>query len=170
MLTGGYAYVGQKSFTGAPALGLHTLFPVKQHLAVGVIATAARAKQQHTLYIWDFDGGRTVNTLHNYLFSAHALLGYRRNFSKHLGLLAGPTVGYTAVGRREQGTADKLGAGLWLNLTYRNVLGSRFHLEAVAHPRVLTKGPQIEDANPPFSDINLVIWDAQVGISYGLGL
>ena len=35
MLTGGYLFLGQRSFPGAPALGLHTLFPIGQHLAGG---------------------------------------------------------------------------------------------------------------------------------------
>jgi|GEM_PF-6133326 len=170
MLTGGYAYVGQPSFRGTPAVGLHTLFPAGRHLSVGILATAARTRQQHTLNIYNFGGSRTVQTLHNHLFSAQALLGYRFSFTDRIGFVTGPTIGYAAVGRREQGTADKLGAGLWANATYRRILGSRFNLEALVSPRVLSKGPVVEDGELPFSDVNLVVWDVQVGISYGLGL
>ncbi|GAA3950289.1 hypothetical protein GCM10022406_35160 [Hymenobacter algoricola] len=170
MLTGGYAYLGQKSFQGAPALGLHTLFPVGQHLAVGVLVTAARARQEYPLYLWNFGGGRTVNTLHNHLFSAQALLGYRLSLTDRLGFVTGPTVGYTAVGRREQGTSDKVGAGLWANITYRRIFGSRFHLEGLVNPRLLLKGPQAEDGDLPFATTTLWVWEGQAGISYGLGL
>ena len=170
MLTGGYAYVGQPSFRGAPAVGLHTLFPAGRHLAVGILATAARARQQHTLNIYNFGGSRTVQTLHNHLFSAQVLLGYRFSFTERIGFVAGPTIGYAGVGRHEQGTADKLDAGLWANATYRRILGSRFNLEALVSPRVLSKGPVVEDGELPFSDVNLVVWDVQVVISYGLGL
>lgn len=170
-LSVGYTYVGQKSFTGVPTIGLHTFFPMGKRLAVGVLATGARARQHYPLYIWSFGSpSRTVSVVHNHLFSAQALVGYRTTLTERLGLVVGPTVGYTAIGRREQGTSDKLGAGLWAGVTYRRLWGTRFNLEANINPRVLSQGPSAEDTTMPFADTNLWLWDAQVGISYGLGL
>ena len=109
-----------------------------------------------------------MSELHNYLFSADALLAYRFKMTERVGVVVGPTLGYAAVGRREQGTSGKSAAGFWANATYRNILGSRFNLEAVVHPRVLSLGPQVIDGELPFSDVNLWVWGVEAGISYGL--
>ncbi|GAA4385360.1 hypothetical protein GCM10023186_28640 [Hymenobacter koreensis] len=170
MVTGGYAHLGEKSFPGAPAVGLHGSVDIGRHVALGLTATAARARHPHELTIGStWRPSRTVSELHNYLYSAHAVLAYRTNNASRWALTVGPTFGVDAVGRKEQhGAANKIGLGVWNNLTYRHLWGSRFNLEAVFHPRILSRGPTLQDADVPFSDVNLLVLDIQLGLSFDL--
>ena len=168
MVTGGYLHLGEPSFRGVPTVGLNVLFPVGQHLALGLLTTAGRARQDYPLYIGNWGMGHTVDVLHNHFLAADALVGYRLGPTERLGLVLGPTLGLAGVGRREQPTSAKLSVGLVANVTYRKILGGRFNLEAVVHPRLLFVGPAEDDGNSTFADIGLRAWEVQAGISYGL--
>ena len=168
MLTGGYQRLGQDSFRGVPAVGVNVLFPVGQHLALGLLTTAGRARQEYPLYVGGPWGGRMVDVVHNYFMAAEALLGYRFEPTARLGLVLGPTLGLAGVGRREQSTSTKVAGGLWAGATYRNLGGSRFNLEAAVHPRLLSSGPNVLDGDFTFAEISLKTWEAQAGISYNL--
>ncbi len=167
-LTGGYQYLGQEAFRGVPMVGINVLLPVGQHVTVGLLTTAGRARQVQPFYIWNFGGGRTVDRVHNHYMTAEILLGCHFDLTQRLGLVVGPTLGLAAVGRREQSTSTKAMGGLWAGATYRNILGGRFNLEAAVHPQQLAQGPEEEDGNSTFAAISPRVLGVQAGVSYNL--
>ena len=168
MLTGGHQHLGQESFRGVLAVGVNALFPVGQHLVLGLLTTAGRARQEYPLYVGGPWGGRMVDVVHNHFVAAEALLGYRFEPTARLGLVLGPTLGLAGVGRREESTSTKVAGGLWAGATYRNLGGSRFNLEGAVHPRRLSLGPNVDDGDFTFAHLSLWVWEVQAGISYNL--
>ncbi|RAK70288.1 hypothetical protein DLM85_05440 [Hymenobacter edaphi] len=173
MLTGGYTRVGQASFPGAPSGGLHFTASFGRHLVLGLTGSAARARQAYDLYLpgpwYDISRpGRWVSQVHNYAYAGHLLVGYRSSYARPWSLTVAPSVGLNVVGSREKRGGEKLGFGLWTNLSYHPRPGSRLRLEAVLHPRILTKGPRVTDVSRAFGDVNLLVCDAQLGLSLDL--
>lgn len=174
LLTGGYTRVGEKSFTGAVSVGLHTVFPLGRHVAAGGGLTVARNRQDYQDFLPSddpFDPAgfpRAITEYHNSLYSLQGFLAGRLPLAPRLELLAGPSAGLYFVGARERSTEAKPGFGLWSSLTYRHLGGSRFNLEGLFHPRLLLASLEVEDADYRFSNRRLFAWDAQVGLSYDL--
>ena len=170
LLTGGYTRVGEKSFTGAASGGLHAVLPLGRHVAAGVGLTAARNRQDYQEFLPGFlgVGGRNITEYHNSLYSLQGFVAGRLPLASRLEVLAGPSAGLYFVGARERSTEAKAGFGLWSSLTYRQLGGSRFNLEAVFHPRLLLPSLPVEDADYRFNNRRLFVWDAQVGLSYDL--
>ncbi|SDX45632.1 hypothetical protein SAMN04488069_101430 [Hymenobacter psychrophilus] len=172
MLMGGYTRVGEKSFTGTASGGLNTVFPLGRRVVAGVGLTAARNRQPYReLLPGDpFEGlpDRVITTYHNSLYSLHGFVAGRLNLAPRLELLAGPSAGLYVVGARERSAEAKVGFGLWSNLTYRQLWGSRFNLEGLFHPRLLLASVPVQDADFRFANQRLGVWDAQLGLSYDL--
>lgn len=170
LLTGGYTRVGEASFSGVASASLHTVFPIGQHIAAGVGVGAGRNRQAYQDFISyaDAGSGRAISAYHNHIYSLQGFLAARLAIASHLEATLGPSAGLYLVGARERSDEVKAGFGLWSNLTYKHVGGSRFNLEAVVHPKVLSASAPVEDANFRFGDQRLFVWDAQVGISYDL--
>lgn len=169
LLTSGYTRVGQASFPGAPSVGLHGTFSFGRHLVLGLTGSAARARHDYRLFAGNgWGGGYWTTTVHNYAYSGHLLVGYRTSYARPWSLAVAASAGPNEVGHREVRGGLKLGAGLWANLSYHPRPGSRLRLEAVLHPRVLSQGPMVFDAAVAFSDVNLLVLDAQLGVSLDL--
>ncbi|MFD2783951.1 hypothetical protein [Hymenobacter rubripertinctus] len=174
LLTGGYTRVGENSFTGAASGGLHTVFPLGRHVAAGVGLTAARNRQNYREFLPNADPfdpagrPRAITEYHNSLYSLQGFVAGRMQLAPRLELLAGPSAGLYFVGARERSTEAKAGVGLWSSLTYRQLGGSRFNVEALFHPRLLLTSLPVDDADFRFGNQRLFIWDAQVGLSYDL--
>lgn len=109
-----------------------------------------------------------ITAYHNSLYSLYGFGAGRLNLAPRLELLAGPSAGLYVVGARERSAEAKVGFGLWSNLTCRQLWGSRFNLEGLFHPRLLLASVPVQDADFQFADQRLLIWDAQVGLSYSL--
>ncbi|GGG54516.1 hypothetical protein [Hymenobacter glacieicola] len=168
---GGYTRVGEKSFTGAPAAGVHVVLPLGRRLVVGIGSTIARNHQPYQEFVPDFDftgGGRTITEYHNFLYSIQVLLAPRLKLGPRLEAVLGPSAGLYVVGSRERTDEVRAGFGLWSGLTYQQLWGSRFNLEVLFHPRMLRPNLQVEDASFRFDGQQLFVWDAQLGISYNL--
>ena len=170
MLTGGYTRVGEDSFSGVASAGLHTVFPLGRHVVAGVGVSAGRNRQAHQEFIPGPEeiGGRTITAYHNHLTSLQGFLAGRFAVTSHLDAALGPSAGLYLVGARERSDELKPGFGLWSNVTYKRIGGSRFNLEAVFHPKLLLRSFPVEDVNFRFDDQQIFVWDAQVGISYDL--
>ena len=170
MLTGGYTRVGENSFSGTGSAGLHGFFTLGQHVALGAGITAGRNRQPYQEFIPGFMGfgGRTITAYHNSLHSLEGVLAGRLALAPRLEVMLGPSAGFYVVGARERSDEVKPGFGLWSNLTYKHLCGSRFNLEAVFHPKTLLRSAPVEDADFRFDDQRLFVWDARVGISYDL--
>ncbi|MBT9394664.1 hypothetical protein KLP40_15945 [Hymenobacter sp. NST-14] len=174
LLTGGYTRVGETSFTGAASGGLHAVLPLGRHVAAGVGLTVARHRQNYQDIIPSddpFDPAslpRVITEYHNSLYSLQGFVAGRLQLAPRLEVLAGPSAGLYLVGARQRSTEAKAGFGLWSSLTYRQLGGSRFNLEAVFHPRLLLASLPVEDADYRFKNRRLCVWDAQVGLSYDL--
>lgn len=95
-------------------------------------------------------------------------MGYRTSYARAWSLTVAPSAGLNVVGSREKQGGEKPGFGLWTNLSYHPRPGSRLRLEAILHPRILTKGPRVFDGEMAFSDVNLLVCDAQLGVSLDL--
>ncbi|WP_375437733.1 hypothetical protein [uncultured Hymenobacter sp.] len=170
MLTGGYVRVGEKSFTGAPTSGLHTIFPVGKHGISGVTIQAARNRQpfQEIISRPPGENDRVITEYNNSLYSLQGFLAGRLMVAPHLEATLGPSAGLYLLGAKERTDELRLGLGLWSGLTYKQLGGGRFNLEALFHPRALLPNVPVEDANFRFDGQWLFVWDAQLGISYDL--
>ncbi|MDU0368903.1 hypothetical protein ACFPAF_00740 [Hymenobacter endophyticus] len=170
MVTGGYARVGEDSFTGAPAAGLVATLPVGRFLTGGVGFVAGRNRQQYQDFIPGFMGvgGRTITQYHNHLYSLYGFIGGRVQVGPRVEAVLGPSAGLYLVGAREWSDEVRAGFGLWSGLTYQRIQGSRFNLELLFHPRMLSHNAPVEDADFRFDGQRLFVWEAGVGISYNL--
>lgn len=170
MLTGGYTRVGKNSFSGTASAGLHGIFTLGQYFAFGAGITAGSNRQPYQEFIPGFMGfgGRTVTAYHNSLYSLEGIVAGRLALAPRFDVILGPSAGFYVMGARERGDELKPGFGLWSNLTYKHLGGSRFNLEAVFHPKTLLRSAPVEDADFWFDDQHLFVWDARVGISYDL--
>ena len=170
LVTGGYARVGEDSFSGAPAAGLVATLPVGRFLTGGVGFVAGRNRQQYQDFIPGFMGvgGRTITHYHNYLYSLYGFMGGRVRVSPRIEAVLGPSAGLYPVGARERSEEVRAGFGLWSGLTYQRIQGSRFNLELLFHPRMLSHNAPVEDADYRFDGQRLFVWEAGVGLSYTL--
>ncbi|UOG72994.1 hypothetical protein MTX78_12745 [Hymenobacter tibetensis] len=171
MLTGSYTRVSEDSFAGVASTSLHTVLPLGQHMVAGVGISAGRNRQVYQDFISYPDaagGGRAIGAYHNFLYSLQGFLAARLAFAPHYEATIGPSAGFYLLGARERSDELKPGFGLWSNVTYKHIGGSRFNVDAVFHPKVLLRSFPVEDANFRFDDQRLFVWDAQVGISYDL--
>jgi len=170
MLTGGYTRVGENSFSGTASAGLHGIFTLGQYFALGAGLTAGRNRQPYQEFIPGLMGfgGRTVTAYHNSLYSLEGIVAGRLALAPRLEVMLGPSAGFYVVGAREWSDELKPGFGVWSNLTYKHLGGSRFNLEAVFHPKTLLHSAPVEDASFRFDDQRLFVWNARVGISYDL--
>jgi hypothetical protein len=170
LVTGGYARVGENSFTGTPAAGLAATLPVGRFLTGGVGFAAGRNRQQYQEFIPGFMGvgGRTITQYHNFLYSLYGYVGGRIQVGPRVEAVVGPSVGLYVVGSRERSDEVRAGFGVWSGLTYQQVRGSRFNLELLFHPRMLSRNAPVEDADFRFYGRRLFIWEAGIGVSYNL--
>jgi hypothetical protein len=170
LLTGGYTRVGENSFSGVPFLGLHAVFPLGQYFVADASVGTGFKRQAYQEFIPSLQeaGGQTITAYHNHLHSLQGFLAGRFAATSHLEVTLGPSAGFYIVEARERSDELKPGFGLWSNLTYKHLGGSRFNLEAVFHPKTLLRSMQVEDADFRFDEKRLFVWDAQVGVSYDL--
>lgn len=144
--------------------------PVGRFLTGGVGFVAGRNRQQYQDFIPGFMGvgGRTITHYHNYLYSLYGFMGGRVRVSPRIEAVLGPSAGLYLVGARERSDEVRAGFGLWSGLTYQRIQGSRFNLELLFHPRMLSHNAPVEDADFRFDGQRLFVWEAGVGLSYTL--
>jgi len=169
MLSAGYTRVGANSFSDAASTGLHLIAPLGPHIVGGVTVGVARNRQPYQETIFSADGvPRTITAYNNFLYSLQVFLAGRLALKPQLDLTLGPSAGLYVVGARERSDELKPGFGLWSNLTYKRIGGSRFNLEAVVHPRILLHSASVDDVNFRFEKQHLFVWDTQLGVSFNL--